>query len=94
MRMPAFTAEISLNVMSSNFRTIGSRGSTRGKSGVVPQLPIAPGCGECTDLTWPDGTRTGACARSCCNGFRCWTETCPCGSGIYGWGWWNPTFLA
>ena len=86
MRMPRFTAETSLNVTNFGFRTVGFRGPTRGKSAVAPQLPIS-GCGECTDLTWPDGTRTGACARSCCDWFGCRTESCICGRGIYGGGW-------
>jgi hypothetical protein len=87
MNMPGFTAEISLPRIKSNYR---AKGVLSGRGAVVPQLRIsvAPGCGECTSLKWPDGTPTGACARACCDALgRCSTETCPCGGGgIFGGG--------
>ena len=89
MSIPGFTAETSLYRMRTAFGTIGSDSFLPGAGAVVPQLPTL-GCGECTPLTWPDGTKTGACRRACCDWFGCRTESCPCGgggSGIFGGGW-------
>jgi hypothetical protein len=88
MSVPGFTAEASLYRIRTNFGSIGSHGSLLAAGAVVPQLQ-ALGCGECTPLTWPDGTKTGACRRACCDWFGCRTESCPCGggSGIFGGGW-------
>jgi hypothetical protein len=91
MRLPGFTAEMSLYKNSSNSRAKNIHGSMPASEAVVPQLRVsaAPGCGECTPLRWPDGTPTGACARACCDVLgRCSTETCPCGSGgLFSGGW-------
>jgi hypothetical protein len=90
MSQPGFTAEISLRPRRANFRAPNSRNYQTNKGAVVPQLPVASGCGECTPLTWPNGTKTGACARACCDALgNCTTETCACGSGsgIFRGGW-------
>lgn len=57
---------------------------------IVPQMMKE--CGNCTPLTWPNGTHTGACSQGCCStewmwtpggGYRpttvCGTESCQCG---------------
>jgi hypothetical protein len=88
VNMPGFTAEASLYRTMTNYRAKGVSGFLPRAGAVVTQLPVRPGCGDCTSLTWPNGTPTGACAKACCDVLgRCWTETCPCGSGISGgWG--------
>jgi|SRR6266567_1064898 len=89
MTMPGFTAETLLYRPQANFHATGLGSYSFEARAVMPQLPIATGCGTCTPLTWPDGTKTGACARACCDTLRCWTETCPCGtgSGVFRGGW-------
>ena len=90
MTVPGFIAEISLRPSRANFRATTSRAYPTNERIVVPQLPVASGCGECSPLTWPDGTKTGACARACCDALgSCTTEPCPCGTGtgIFRGGW-------
>ena len=80
INIPGFTAETSLCRTRTNFRMMDSDGFLFGARAIVPQLPPV-GCGPCTDLTWPNGTRTGVCVRDCCDWFGCRTERCQCGSG-------------
>jgi len=90
MTVPGFTAHISLRPVRASFRATASHFYSTSEGTVVPQLPVSSGCGECTPLTWPDGTKTGACARACCDAIgNCTTETCACGSGsgIFRGGW-------
>jgi hypothetical protein len=90
MTVPGFTAEISLRPYRASCLATGSQIDPLTHGAVVPQLPVASGCGECTPLTWPNGTKTGACARACCDAIgNCTTETCACGSGsgIFRGGW-------
>ena len=89
MTVPGFTADISLRPTRAKVRVFTSQPYPQ-TGMVVPQLPVASGCGECTPLTWPNGTKTGACARACCDAVgNCTTETCACGSGsgIFRGGW-------
>jgi hypothetical protein len=85
MSMPGFGAETSLYGTRTDLHKTFTHPHRLGARAVIPQLPIFSGCGDCTALTWPDGTRTGACARACCDPLRCWTETCACGgsTGIF-----------
>lgn len=61
-------------------------GAQRRVVGILPaariRLPPTTGCGACTELTWPDGTGTGACVQECCDVLgSCQIRSCPCGSG-------------
>ena len=38
---------------------------------IVPQMMKE--CGNCTPLTWPNGTHTGACSQGCCSTEWMWT---------------------
>jgi len=84
MSVPGFSAEVSLYKSSLDFAPTAAQGSQFSAGAVVPQLP-ATGCGECTPITWPDGTHTGTCRRACCDWFGCRTESCSCGGGT-SWG--------
>jgi hypothetical protein len=85
MGIPGFTAEASLLGPRAGYQQASVPADGGGNS-VVPQLTS---CGTCTELKWPNGTGTGACARACCRttpspgGGRpittCTTETCSCG---------------
>ena len=85
MSVPGFTAEASLQEIQSEFRQMLSYFDSLRTGAVIPQLPVSSGCGDCSPLKWPDGTKTGACARACCDALRCWTETCACGgsTGVF-----------
>src|SRR5262249_40922692 len=86
MRVPGFTAEASLHEIRSEFRPMHSYSHSLRTGAVIPQLPVSAGCGDCSPLKWPDGTKTGACARACCDALgRCRTETCAWGgsTGVF-----------
>jgi hypothetical protein len=69
------------------FAKLPASGSDRNM--VVPQLSRLPpqlgSCGPCTPLTWPNGTRTGACVQDCTDilgNHR--IQACACGGGGIG----------
>ncbi len=61
MTLPGFSAETSLSTNATTFRryTSASRNVTQSFNGrVVPSLRVSTsGCGPCTELKWPNGTR-------------------------------------
>jgi hypothetical protein len=88
LNTPEFTADASLYKSIVHYQqkpantamTLGVQAALR--------IPGSPGCGECTPLTWPNGTPTGACARECCDVLgRCTIEGCPCAGsgGVISW---------
>ena len=92
MSIPGFNAEQSLYMGVASFRESPLNMSAAGRNTVVAQLKS---CGSCTQLKWPNGTNTGACARACCTSrpspgggppvVTCSTETCQCPiTGILG----------
>jgi hypothetical protein len=101
MTMAGFTAEASLYASARHYRRGSMAPAAAGANRIVQQLKS---CGACSELTWPNGTPTGACARACCQprqvctpgaGCRtetvCSTETCQC-EGVGGLGSWNWVF--
>jgi hypothetical protein len=82
MNLPGFDAEASLcptvGIYHRHARVLIAGVQPR-RGGVTASLDTSSGCGPCTELKWPNGGGTGACAQDCCDVLgRCQIQSCAC----------------